>query len=224
MNTDGRITPEVIAGKAFKKVRRGYRVGEVDQFLQRVADDLARLGEHLRRGTAPVEPLLTPEQVEKKTFAGTWRGYEMQPVDEFLDQIVVELARMHRALSDAEQWRSAPRAPLQPPLPLHSMRSLPAPEPMARPLTAHDVAAKIFDREPRGYRVEEVDQFLGFVAVELARAIGDPSTPSRLSAQDVAARRFTLCPRGYAMHEVDDFLARLAAQIAERESGWSTMS
>jgi DivIVA domain-containing protein len=222
MNTDGRITPEVIAGKAFKKVRRGYRVGEVDQFLQRVADDLARLGEHLRRDTAPVEPLLTAEQVEQQTFSGTWRGYEMHPVDEFLDQIVVELARVHRALTDAEQWRSAPRAPLQPPL--HSMRSLPAPEPMARPLSAHDVAAKIFEREPRGYRVEEVDQFLGFVAVELARAIGDPTAPPRLSAQDVAGRRFAVGPRGYAMHEVDDFLARLAAQIAERENGWSTMS
>jgi DivIVA domain-containing protein len=224
MNTDGRITPEVIAGKAFKKVRRGYRVGEVDQFLQRVADDLALLGEHLRRGTALVEPLLTPEQVEKKTFAGTWRGYEMKPVDDFLDQIVAELARMHRALSDAEQWRSAPRAPLQPPLPLHAMRSLPAPEPITRPLTAHDVATKIFGREPRGYRVEEVDQFLGFVAVELAKSIGDPTVPSRLSAQDIAARRFSLAPRGYSMHEVDDFLARLAAQIAERESGWRTMS
>ena len=224
MNTDGRITPEVIAGKAFKKVRRGYRVNEVDQFLQRVADDLARLGEHLRRGTAPVEPLLTPDQVEKKTFAGAWRGYEMKPVDDFLDEIVAELARMHRALSDAEHWRSAPRAPLQPPLPLHAMRSLPAPEPITRPLTAHDVASKIFSREPRGYRVEEVDQFLGFVAVELARSIGDPTGPSRLFAQDIAARRFSLAPRGYSMHEVDDFLARLAAQIAERESGWSTMS
>ena len=102
------------------------------------------------------------------------------------------------------------------------MRSLPAPEPVARPLTARDVASKVFAREPHGYRVEEVDQFLGVVAIELARVGGDPTTSPRLTAQDISAKRFTLGPRGYVMHEVDDFLARLAAQLAERESGWRT--
>jgi DivIVA domain-containing protein len=223
MNTDGRLTPEAITGKAFKKVRRGYRVNEVDQFLAKVAEDVGRLRDHLRRGTVPVEPLLTPELVEQKTFNGAWRGYAMPPVDEFLDEVVTELRRMHRALAEAEQWRSAPRAPLQPPL--HSARrSLPAPEPATRPLTAHDVAARVFAREPHGYRVEEVDQFLGFIAIELARVNGDPAAPPRLTARDIAARRFTLGPRGYVMHEVDDFLARLASQLAQRESGRSTTS
>jgi DivIVA domain-containing protein len=221
MNTDGRLTPEVITGKAFKKVRRGYRVSEVDQFLARVAGDLARLREHARRGTVPVEPLLTPEEVERKTFNGAWRGYAMSPVDEFLDQVVAELRVVHDALAATEQWRSSPRAPLQPPL-QSAFRSLPPPEPVTRRLTARDVASKVFPREPPGYRVEEVDQFLGFVAIELARISGDPAAQPRLTAQDVAGKRFTLAPRGYAMPEVDDFLSRLAAQLAERESGWST--
>jgi DivIVA domain-containing protein len=223
MNTDGRVTPESIKGKTFKKVRRGYRVGEVDQFLERVADDLGRLREHVRRGTVPVDPLLTPEQVEQKKFTGAWRGYTMQEVDEFLDGIVVELRRLHEELAEEEEWRSAPRAPLQPPL--HTtgpMRSLPPPEPPGRPLTARDVASKVFSREPRGYRVDEVDQFLGFVAVELARVSADPDALPRLAARDIAAKRFTLGPRGYVMHEVDDFLNRLATQLAEHESGWST--
>jgi DivIVA domain-containing protein len=221
MNADGRLAPEVITGKGFKKVRRGYRVSEVDQFLAKVAADLTRLRDHLRRSTVPVEPLLTPEQVERQTFNGTWRGYAMAEVDEFLDEIVAELRRVHRALAEAEHWRSAPRAPLQPPL--HTaMRPLPAPEPVQRPLTARDVATKVFAREPRGYRVEEVDQFLGFVAIELARLSADPGTPLRVTARDISSKRFTLGPRGYVMHEVDDFLARLAAQLAERESGWST--
>jgi DivIVA domain-containing protein len=221
MNPDGRLEPEGIMGKTFKKVRHGYRVSEVDQFLAKVADDLARLREHLRRGSVPVEPLLTAEQVEQKTFNGAWRGYAMQAVDDFLDEVVVELQQAHRALTEDEHWRSTPRAPLQPPL--HSaMRSLPRPEAVAQPLTARDVASKVFGREPRGYRVEEVDQFLGFVAIELARISGDPSAPPRLTAQDISAKRFTLGPRGYVMHEVDDFLARLVAQLTERESGWST--
>jgi DivIVA domain-containing protein len=222
MNTDGRVTPEGIKGKTFKKVRRGYRVGEVDQFLERVADDLGRLREHVRRGTVPVEPLLTPEQVEQKKFTGAWRGYTMQEVDEFLDGIVVELRRLHEELAEEEEWRSAPRAPLQPPLHTSPMRSLPPLEPPGRPLTARDVASKVFAREPRGYRVDEVDQFLGFVAVELARVSADPDALPRLAARDIAAKRFTLGPRGYVMHEVDDFLNRLATQLAEHESGWST--
>jgi DivIVA domain-containing protein len=221
MNADGRLEPEGITGKAFKKVRHGYRVSEVDQFLAKVAEDLRYLRDHLRRGTVPIEPLTTPEQVEQHTFNGAWRGYAMPAVDEFLDEVVAELRRAHRELEEAEQWRSAPRAPLQPAL--HSpMRSLPSPDQVNRPLTARDVASKVFGREPRGYRVEEVDQFLGFVAIELARVSGDPATPPRLTARDVSEKRFTLGPRGYVMHEVDDFLARLAAQLAERESGWRT--
>jgi DivIVA domain-containing protein len=221
MNADRRLEPEGIKGKSFKKVRHGYRVSEVDQFLAKVAEDLASLREHLRRGTMPVMPLLTPEQVEQQTFNGAWRGYSMPGVDDFLDEVVAELRRTHRALEEEQQWRSTPLAPLQPPL--HSpMRSLPAPEPLGRPLTARDVASKVFAREPRGYRVEEVDQFLGFVAIELARVSGDPATPPRLTAEDIADKRFTLGPRGYVMHEVDDFLARLAAQLAERQNGWST--
>ena len=221
MDADDRLEPAGITGKSFKKVRHGYRVSEVDQFLARVAGDLARLREHLRQGAAPVEPLLTAEQVEGQTFSGTWRGYAMGEVDEFLDEIVAELRRLHRSLAEVEQWRSAPRAPLQPPLQT-AMRPLPAPGPMPRPLTARDVASKVFAREPHGYRVEEVDQFLGFVAIELARLSADPGAPPRLTAREIASKRFTLGPRGYVMHEVDDFMARLAAQLAERESGRST--
>src|SRR6266511_2365087 len=131
MNADVRLTPEAIKGKAFKKVRRGYRVGEVDQFLGRVARDVARLHERLA-GRSVVsldeEPLITPPQIQEKTFNGAWYGYAMYEVDDFLDMLVVSVERLHQALAEAEQWHSARRA-------------------------------------PRGYSVEEVDQFLGRVAV-----------------------------------------------------------
>lgn len=218
MDTDGRVSLEVITGKTFKKVRRGYRVGEVDRFLEQVAGDIGRLREHVRRGSLPVEPLLGPEQVEQKKFTGAWRGYTMSEVDEFLDGVVIELRKLREELAQADEWRSAPRAPLQPPLPAIAMRSLPSPGlPPARPLSARDVASKVFGREPHGYRVDEVDQFLGFVAVELARVGADPDAIPRLGARDIAAKRFTLGPRGYVMHEVDDFLSRLANELAEHE-------
>jgi DivIVA domain-containing protein len=226
MNADVRLTPEAIKGKAFKKVRRGYRAGEVDQFLGGVARDVALLQERIA-GRSVVrlgeEPVISPEQVQEKTFNGAWYGYAMREVDDFLDLLVVCLERLYRAAGEAEQWHSARRAPLQPPL--TALRQLPPPpEPTLprRALSAHDIAAKSFSRSPRGYSVEEVDQFLGRVAVELARVSGDPfGGQPRVNARDIVSRRFTLLPRGYAMHEVDDFLAQVAAQFAERESGWS---
>ena len=225
MNGDIRLTPEAIERKAFKKVRRGYRVGEVDQFLSRVARDIVRLQNRIA-GQSVVrldeEPPLTPAQVQEKTFSGAWYGYAMYEVDDFLDVLVAGLDRLHRALAEAEQWHSARRAPLQPPL--NALRQLPPPIESAqrRPVSAHDIASKTFSWAPRGYSIDEVDQFLGRLAVELARVAGDPfGGQARLSARDIAAKRFTLLPRGYAMHEVDDFLAQVAAQFAERESGWS---
>jgi DivIVA domain-containing protein len=223
---DVRLDPEAIRRKAFKKVRRGYRAGEVGQFLERVAHDVARLQERIggeRLEALDEDPLITPAQVQEKTFSGVWYGYAMHEVDDFLDVLVAGLERLYQAIAEAEQWRSARRAPLQPPL--TALRQLPPPEPAAprRPATAHDIAAKTFSRALRGYSVEEVDQFLGRVAVELATVIGDPtgSSAPRLTSRDIGSKRFTLLPRGYAMHEVDDFLALLAAQFAERESGWS---
>jgi DivIVA domain-containing protein len=186
---------------------------------------VARLQERIAgRGVVLLdeEPLVTPSQVHEKTFNGAWYGYAMYEVDEYLDVLVACLERLHRALAEAEQWHSARRAPLQPPL--AAMRQLAPPEPPEprRPLSAHDIASKTFSWAARGYSVDEVDQFLGRVAVELARVVGDPfGGQPRLSSHDIASRRFTLLPRGYAMHEVDDFLAQVAAQFAERESGWS---
>jgi DivIVA domain-containing protein len=222
MNADVRLTPEAISSKAFKKVRRGYRVSEVDQFLGRVAQDFARLQRRIAgQGPRPLDedPPTTPSQVHEQTFNGAWYGYAMHEVDDFLDELVVGLERLYQALAEAEQWHSARRAPLQPPLATARQLSPPDPAASRRPVSAHDVAAKTFPREVRGYNVDEVNQFLGRVAVELARAIGGPP---RLTSRDIASKRFTLLPRGYAMHEVDDFLAQLAAQLAARESGWSS--
>jgi DivIVA domain-containing protein len=225
MDADVRLTPEAIKRKAFKKVRRGYRVSEVDQFLGKVARDVARLQARIAgRGVVLLdeEPLITPPQVRDKTFNGAWYGYAMFAVDEYLDVLVDRLERLHRALAEAEQWHSARRAPLQPPL--TALRQLPLPDapPPRRPLSAHDVASKTFSWAPHGYSLDEVNQFLGRVAVELARVAGDPlGGHPHLSSHDIASKRFTLLPRGYAMHEVDDFLAQVAAQFAERESGWS---
>jgi DivIVA domain-containing protein len=108
--TESRLAPEEVRTRTFTRVVRGYRRREVRRLLERAATDLARL----RNGppaTGPDDPPpLTPEEIEEVRFQPSLGGYEMDEVDEFLDQLVVELERAAR-----EPFRPQPLpAPLRP--------------------------------------------------------------------------------------------------------------
>jgi DivIVA domain-containing protein len=106
--TEGRLAPEEVRTRTFPRVVRGYRRREVRRLLERAAADLTRLRNGLVAGGPDDEPTLTPEQIEEVRFQPAYGGYEMDEVDEFLDQLVIELER-------------AGREPLRPP------SALPAP-------------------------------------------------------------------------------------------------
>ena len=108
--TEGRLAPEEVRTRTFTRVVRGYKRREVRRLLERAATDLARLRDGLVTSGPDDELPLTPEEVEEARFQPALGGYEMDEVDQFLDQLVAELER-------------AAHAPLRPP-------SLPAP---ARP-------------------------------------------------------------------------------------------
>lgn len=107
--TEG-LTPEDVVNKRFgaTKFRNGYAQDEVDDFLDEVVIQLQRLQkeEHDLRlarsqGGLPLVPstVLTPEDVVNKRFGATkFRdGYDQDEVDDFLDEIVVELRRLTNA-------------------------------------------------------------------------------------------------------------------------------
>jgi DivIVA domain-containing protein len=106
--TEGRLAPEEVRTRTFTRVVRGYRPREVRRLLERAATDLSRLRNGLVTSGPDDEAPLTPEQIEEARFQPALGGYEMDEVDEFLDQLVVELER-------------AGREPLRPP------SALPAP-------------------------------------------------------------------------------------------------
>jgi DivIVA domain-containing protein len=106
--TEGRLAPEEVRTRTFTRVMRGYRRREVRRLLERAAADLTRLRNGLDTSGPDDERPLTPEQVEEVRFQPALGGYQMDEVDEFLDQLVVELER-------------AGREPLRPP------SALPAP-------------------------------------------------------------------------------------------------
>ena len=102
------VSPEEVANKRFTPVRlrEGYDMGEVDQFLDEVAEELRRrakaIGELLFRGNkSPFRAGLTKEDVANKRFTTVRfrEGYDMGEVDLFLDQVEVTLEKSDRELA-----------------------------------------------------------------------------------------------------------------------------
>jgi DivIVA domain-containing protein len=79
---------------------------------------------------------LTPEDVHKKTFTPVRlrEGYDMGEVDQFLDEVEVELTRLHQENDDLRQKlaSASTSAPGQAPAP--SVQEAPKPEPEAEPV------------------------------------------------------------------------------------------
>jgi DivIVA domain-containing protein len=94
--TESRLAPEEIRTRTFTRVVRGYRRKEVRRLLERAAADLARLRNGLPASGPDDLPPLTSQEVEEARFQPALGGYEMDEVDEFLDQLVVELERAAR--------------------------------------------------------------------------------------------------------------------------------
>jgi DivIVA domain-containing protein len=94
--TESRLAPEEVRTRTFTRVVRGYRRKEVRRLLERAAADLARLRNGLPASGVDDLPPLTSQEVEEARFQPALGGYEMDEVDEFLDQLVVELERAAR--------------------------------------------------------------------------------------------------------------------------------
>jgi DivIVA domain-containing protein len=109
--TEGRLAPEEVRTRTFSRVVRGYKRREVRRLLERAATDLARLRNGLG-ASGPADQLpLTPEEVEEARFQPAIGGYEMDEVDQFLDEVVAEL---EQAASEPSRTPSALPAPPRP--------------------------------------------------------------------------------------------------------------
>jgi DivIVA domain-containing protein len=189
-----RLTAQQINDQTFARALRGYAMHEVDGFLDRAAEEIARWHEALNRGRRPNARLLTPREVSEVVFNKEVRGYDMAEVDDFLDELAAELARLYGEVT---------------------RRVTPA----GRRLTADDIVRKEFNGGMRGYDRREVDRFLDQVAREVLRwqdALAQGYRPSMrlVTPQDINEKLFTKAVRGYAMIEVDAFLDELTDELA----------
>jgi DivIVA domain-containing protein len=114
--TEGRLAPEEVRTRTFTRVVRGYKRREVRRLLERAATDLARLRNGLGTGGPADQRPLTPEEVEEARFQPALGGYEMDEVDQFLDEVVAELEQAaHEPLRPPSALPAPPRPGLFPP-------------------------------------------------------------------------------------------------------------
>lgn len=72
--------------------------------------------------------MLTPTDVEQKTFSTALRGYDLDEVDDFLDEVVATLKELNEQLEEARAAADGAPAPV-------TAIPAPAPEPEAEPVT-----------------------------------------------------------------------------------------
>jgi DivIVA domain-containing protein len=82
----------------FKIVLRGYATRDVDSLLARVEAEFERLRDAIEGRSSAYVPQLTPDDVNQAEFNRGMRGYAMDDVDDFLDEVAAELERLLHAL------------------------------------------------------------------------------------------------------------------------------
>jgi DivIVA domain-containing protein len=90
-------TPQ-LSSPRFRTVLRGYAAREVNALLARIEAELERLGAALERGSPGYVPTLTAADVNQAEFNRGLRGYAIGEVDDYLDEVVAELERLHAVL------------------------------------------------------------------------------------------------------------------------------
>ena len=228
--TEGRLAPEEVRTRTFSRVLRGYRRREVRRLLERAATDLARLRDGLAAAGPHDQPPLTPEEVEEARFQPSLGGYEMEEVDDFLDQLMVELD-----LAAREPLRppsALPAPPAETPAPVDT-RERPVPGDPSGPvdtgerpvpgdaqgpvdawgrLVAGSATLPLRGAEPGAGSLEAAPEPVGAAPPAAA-----PGTEPALTPAEVETRSFDRGVPGYLPGHVDLFLARAARALAGRD-------
>lgn len=136
--------------------------------------------------------MLTPADVEQKTFSTALRGYDLDEVDDFLDEIVATLRELTEQLEEA---RSGQPAPVAAPVPE------PEPEPEPVPEPEPDVVA-----EPE------------VVAEPIAPSVDESAIGRALLAAQTAADQLLLDARSEADRLVEDAKSEADSWTEERDA------
>jgi DivIVA domain-containing protein len=207
------ITAQQIADKRFPRVMTGYDMHEVDEFLDKAAREIARQQDSLARGWPQPAPLLTLQDVNRTMFTKAMRGYQMQEVDEFLDQIAEEIARLHGARHAGD--RVAAVAPPVTPAP----QQLAPPQPSWTPQQPSWAPPSPQPWSPPPVPPQPPAPSPSTAAAAPPWAPPPAGSPAErpLTATDLVEEAFSRSTQGYDPQEVDRFLDKVAREMARMQ-------
>jgi DivIVA domain-containing protein len=183
-----RLTAQQVNEQTFARALRGYAMHEVDELLDRAAEEIARWQEALARGRRPGTRLLTPREVSEVVFNKEMRGYDMAEV------LAAELGRLQ---SEAGR-RAAPAG-----------RRLTAEDIVRKEF---NVGMRGYDRREVDRFLDQVAREV--LRWQDALAQGYRPSMRLVTPQDIYEKLFSKAVRGYAMVEVDAFLDELTDELA----------
>jgi DivIVA domain-containing protein len=149
---------------------------------------------------------LTPEDVHKKTFTPVRlrEGYDMGEVDQFLDEVEVELTRLHAENEDLRSKLAAaqtapPPAPVMTPEPMPEPEPVaiaepePEPEPEPAPVQALPAVSTVPEESSAAARLLEIatqnaDQLVAEAQNEADKIIGEARTKSERLETDAKTK------------------------------------
>lgn len=167
----------VIRTTEFPRVMHGYSMGDVNDFLDEVAYELQGFLQQIDAAQANATralpapnaarrgPILTAQDISKKTFTRVLGGYAAGEVDAFMDLMADAFAAVHKFNDDA-------RAVLQQ---AHMGQYSAMAEEILQAgevtqMTALAIENHEFTKAVRGYAMHEVDAYLDELAAELNAA------------------------------------------------------
>ena len=151
--------------------------------------------------------MLKPSDVEQKTFSTALRGYDLDEVDDFLDEVVATIRELNEELEAARAEAHVPEAPTATPEPATETAPPPSePPPSAPPATQIDESA--IGRALVAAQTA-ADQLLADARVEAEKIVGD----ARTEADDLAAERES--KRQEARAEIEAIAGRVTAIKSE---------
>ena len=94
-------TASQVRSKTFPEARRGYDPKQVSTYLGYVADDLGSFERHGWQTTKGTDLPTGSDHIRRRRFATVRRGFDMQSVDRYFEQLAAQVEALERSTGRA---------------------------------------------------------------------------------------------------------------------------
>ena len=158
---------------------------------------------------------LTPSDIEQKTFSTALRGYNLDEVDDFLDEVVRSMRKLHEELETArteletkaaEPDDFAEPVAAAPPVPAAEVETPPPPPPPAAPIDESALGRALIAAQETAERIVNDARSEADEIVVRARSEAETFEESRLQRKTEAEQEIT---------RIDGLVSRVKAELAD---------